>query len=292
LNSNAADSPTTIPNVRYLPLVYFLPQELLIKCPTLSQLPRNLSVLSASNPMLTLIDSDAFLHEIMDAAAALAFRHFGFGGWKEHYTGDFPVWRLSYALPLWVKGIEQVTGWGFSTMLRTPTDTEVPFFAMEYVKEVFSIVVKQVIQEQGWQPMLDIIRQMPCDEDFEKWNTNVRISFMRRWYHTRSKKVNMVSLEATLEDGESPLYYISDPTQDVEGTVIAQDYVDRFMVNLSARDQAILKLRMDGFTLVQIAQQLGYANHSAIIKRMQRIQKRFEKYREEQNKCDESMHGG
>lgn len=25
--------------------------------------------------------------------------HFGFGGWKEHYTGYCPVWQLSYVLP-------------------------------------------------------------------------------------------------------------------------------------------------------------------------------------------------
>lgn len=90
-------------NIRYLPLVYFLPQELIAKCPTLSQLSRNLSVLSvlsASDSLLDLIETDTFLHEIMDATAALAFPHFGFGGWKEHYTGDFPVWRLSYAMPL------------------------------------------------------------------------------------------------------------------------------------------------------------------------------------------------
>ena len=30
---------------------------------------------------------------------------------------------------------------------------------------------------------------MPCDEDFEKWDTNVRKDFLRKWYHTRSKRV-------------------------------------------------------------------------------------------------------
>lgn len=40
------------------------------------------------------------MNEVMDAVASLAFPHFDFGGWKEHYTGWCPVWRLPYALPL------------------------------------------------------------------------------------------------------------------------------------------------------------------------------------------------
>lgn len=88
-------------NIRYLPLVYLIPEDQIVRYPTLNALPRCLSEIAASEPMMDLLDSDAFLKDIMDATAALAFPHFGFGGWKEHYTGYCPVWRLSYALPLW-----------------------------------------------------------------------------------------------------------------------------------------------------------------------------------------------
>jgi len=269
-------------NIRYLPLVYFLPQELITKCPTLNQLPRNLSALSASETMLDLIETDTFLHEIMDATAALAFPHFGFGGWKEHYTGDFPGWRLSYAMPLWLKGIERAIGWGWEALLHFPPGEEIPFFSSEYIATIYERVVKRTIVEQGWQPLLDIVREMPCHEDFEEWNTRVRIDFLRKWYHTRAKNVRVFSLESALEDGEGKLYYIPDETQNVEETVIAQDYSERFFARLSERDQAILQLRLDGFTHVQIAERLGYANHSGVIKRMQAIRKKFEQYQNEQ----------
>lgn len=82
-------------NIRYLPLVYFLPEDLFSQYPTLRRLPRDLSALAASEELISLVDSDQFLKEIMDAAASLAFPHFGFGGWKEHYTGWCPVWRLT-----------------------------------------------------------------------------------------------------------------------------------------------------------------------------------------------------
>ena len=227
-------------NIRYLPLVYFLPQELIAKCPTLSQLSRNLSVLSASDSLLDLIETDTFLHEIMDATAALAFPHFGFGGWKEHYTGDFPVWRLSYAMPLWLKGIERAIGWGWDALLHFPPGEEIPFFSSEYIATIYERVVKRTIVEQGWQPLLDIVREMPCHEDFEEWNTRVRIDFLRKWYHTRAKNVRTFSLESALEDGDGKLYYIPDETQNVEETVIAQDYSERFFARLSERDKAIL----------------------------------------------------
>ena len=123
---------------------------------------------------------------------------------------------------------------------------------------------------------------MPCHEDFEEWNTRVRIDFLRKWYHTRAKNVRTFSLESALEDGDGKLYYIPDETQNVEETVIAQDYSERFFARLSERDQAILQLRLDGFTHVQIAEKLGYANHSGVIKRMQAIRKKFEQYQNEQ----------
>ena len=79
--------------VRYLPLVYMLPHDLLIRCPILRKLPRSMGELNASPEWAEVIQSDTFLNEVMDAVASLAFPHFGFGGWKEHYTGWCPIWR-------------------------------------------------------------------------------------------------------------------------------------------------------------------------------------------------------
>ena len=93
--------------VRYLPLAYMLPYDVISRYPTLSKLPRSMGALNATPGWGKVILSQQFLNEIMDAVASLAFPHFGFGGWKEHYSGYSPVWRLSYALPLWAKGVEK-----------------------------------------------------------------------------------------------------------------------------------------------------------------------------------------
>ena len=100
----------TVPSATY-PWSICSPYDLLVRCPTLRKLPCSMGALNTSE-WGEVIGSAAFYNEIMDAVASLAFPHFGFGGWKEHYTGWCPVWRLSYALPLWAKGVERVRGWG------------------------------------------------------------------------------------------------------------------------------------------------------------------------------------
>lgn len=268
-------------NIRYLPLVYLIPEDQIVRYPTLNALPRCLSEIAASEPMMDLLDSDAFLKDIMDATAALAFPHFGFGGWKEHYTGYCPVWRLSYALPLWASLIDQECGWGLQLLFRMKPGTQIPLPDADQVRELFAHVVKRAITEQGWQPILDIVREMPCDEDFEKWDTNARKDFLRRWYHTRSKKVQTVSLEGMLEnsDDDSPIFHIPDPSQNVEEYVIAKDFVERFLKTLPLKDRQIVELRQDGFTYEEIADKLGYKNHSGVIKRVDAVKKKLQKYR-------------
>ncbi|EFB74336.1 hypothetical protein SUBVAR_07380, partial [Subdoligranulum variabile DSM 15176] len=127
--------------VRYLPLVYMLPYDVISRYPTLSKLPRSMGALNATPGWGKVILSQQFLNEIMDAVASLAFPHFGFGGWKEHYSGYSPVWRLSYALPLWAKGVEKVRGWGVQALFALPPDYEIPFCDPEDVRQVMKQVV-------------------------------------------------------------------------------------------------------------------------------------------------------
>lgn len=268
-------------NLRYLPFVYFLPEDMIAKCPTLRALPRNLGELSKSDRHITAIQSDAFLKEIMDASSALVFPHFGFGGWKEHYTGYFPVWRLSYALPIWTELLESETGWSLQLIFQIPSHESIPFFDTDYIKEIMRRIVKRAITENNWQPILDAVKEMPCHEDFMEWDTNVRKDFLHKWYHTRTK-IKMVSLEACMEDEEHGIHYIEDVSINYRENVRAEDFCQRFKARLSPKDMEILELRVEGYTYEEIADKLGYKNHSGVTKRMQAIKKVFIKYENEQ----------
>jgi RNA polymerase sigma factor (sigma-70 family) len=220
--------------------------------------------------------------EMIDAIASLVFPHLGFRGWLEHYSADSPVWRLAYHSLHWAKGLEDETGWGLQPLFVLPDSTTIPYFSHDYIKDVMSRVVKRVIAEQNWQPVLDIVKKFPCEEDFEKWDTNVRIDFLRSWYHYRSTNVQTVSLETCLEDEEHSIYDIEDESANIEDTIAAEDFYQRFKDRLSQKDMEILQLRVEGYTYEEIGKMLGYKNHSGVIKRMQSITKAFIKYEEEQ----------
>jgi hypothetical protein len=269
-------------NIQYLPLAYFLPVDVIASYLTLSAIPRTLSGLFDSPEQIGSIQDDPFLKEIADAMAGLVFPHFGFRGWIEHYTGYFPVWQLSYALQRWAREIELLTGWGLQELLRVPPHVEIQYLDYDYVKDVMRRVVGKVIAEEGLQPVLDAVREMPCEEDFEPWDTNVRKDFIRRWYHTRSTRVQMVSLEACLEEDGHGVYAIADRSSGgFEERVAERDYFDRFKALLLPKDLKILTMRADGYTYEEVADRLGYKNHSGVIKRMRAIKKLFIKYDKE-----------
>ena len=142
-------------------------------------------------------------------------------------------------------------------------------------------MVEQTIEEQGWGPMLKVVREMPCDEDFEKWDTNVRKDFLRKWYHTRSKKVKTVSLEECMEDENSNIHSLPAPEGDFTVQVEGEDFCQRFKATLSDKDMEILELRVEGYTFEEIASRLGYKTHSAVVKRIEAIKKRFIQYENE-----------
>lgn len=75
------------------------------------------------------------------------------------------------------------------------------------------------------------------------------------------------------------LFHIPDPSQNVEEYVIAKDFVERFLATLTEKDRQIVELRQDGFTYEEIADRLGYKNHSGVIKRVEAVKKKLQKYR-------------
>ena len=266
-------------NLRYLPLVYVLPWEVISKYPVLEKLPRIPGDNFSSGDQLDIVAGDEFQKEIMDAVSDLAFPHFGFRGWKEHYTGFCPVWIFSYSLPIWAQEVEKETGMNLQRLIYHPRNLPFAYPSKEEVDTLFERIVKRVIVEQSWQPVLDVVKEMPCHEDFEQVRSNVRTDFLREWYHTRSKKVQEVSLEQTFGDENyGPMFFIPDASTHVEEHVISKVFLESFLETLSEQDRRLLELRWQGYTWTEIAQRLGYASHSGVLKRVNSILKRYYEY--------------
>ena len=63
---------------------------------------------------------------------------------------------------------------------------------------------------------------------------------------------------------------------DTEEEVVASQHGKAFYNTLSPLDQKIIYLRGRGQTLEQIAKQVGFATHSAVLKRIRKIGKAYE----------------
>jgi hypothetical protein len=70
---------------------------------------------------------------------------------------------------------------------------------------------------------------------------------------------------------------VADASVDVDLEVTAKVQVDDFMATLTKKDKQILEMRMKGRTLEEIAEALGYQNHSGVLKRIRKIGQAYEK---------------
>ena len=265
--------------LRFLPLVYVLPWEVISKYPVLEKLPRIPHQIFTSEVQLKIVLNNECLKEIMDAVSNLAFPHFGFPGFKEQYTGYCPVWIFSNYLPIWAKEVEKEIGLNLQCLFYHSKILPYAYPPAEEVDALFERIVKRVIAEQNLQPVLDVVKEMPCHEDFEPGRSYVRMDFLRKWYHTRSKRVQEISLDQAF-GGEDfgPLFFIPDASTHVEEHVISKVFLEQFMGTLTEQERRLLDLRQQGYTWVEIAPELGYASHSGVLKKVDSIMKRYYKY--------------
>ena len=71
---------------------------------------------------------------------------------------------------------------------------------------------------------------------------------------------------------------IEDESSNFENESTVKVLAEQFMETLSEKDKQILQLRLEGVKLEDIADRLGYANHSGVHKRLRKIGQAFEKF--------------
>lgn len=111
------------------------------------------------------------------------------------------------------------------------------------------------------------VQSTPAAEDFSfKQQNYPRIDFERKWYHTRAK-TTVESIEDL--DQHSVL------SEDVEDVVFSNMRIKNFWNSLNDEDKMILHLTMQGLTQKEIAIKLGFADHSAVSKRIKKLKEKF-----------------
>lgn len=165
------------------------------------------------------------------------------------------------------------------------TDQEIHFAVDAFADEFLARMMNLLLQVQEVPVLLDFMAESPAAEDFDEsiFQNYDKIDFERQWYHLRTKIGNLLSLTPEMME-EIPssttdiatesihLGMIPVETEDELYRQLLQAFIDSLDDDI---DRQIIFLRDQGSTQEEIAAALGYANHSAVAKRMKRLKEKF-----------------
>jgi len=273
-------------NAEFIPAYLFIPEEIIQKCPQeINRLPRQVGDFFRDWSVIEIIESDPFLELIIDAYAYMVWPYMGVGGSMERFSGYEPAWIFAHSPAYWVQGLMDAGVMPTAEELGSLSpETYVGFVSLEAASALFSFIVPLTMEKHDMPEIIEVAQEFRCFEAFDTRHSNQKTDFYRRWYHTRPIHAEL-SLEQLLhpdseedEDGKKRERDLPDPRVDVDEEVAAAVDTDRFLAGLSEKDRAILNLRLSGHTLEEIAAELGYKNHSGVLKRIRKIGKAYEKY--------------
>ena len=275
---------TPLKNGEYLPAYYFIPKEILQQCGAeLNSLPRN-PVAAVNNwDAITLIESDLFLNLIIDAYAFMVWPFMGLGAKREIYSGFEPSWILAHSAGYWVQELtdEKIIPTASEFLKNVQLSEQFGFVFLGEISDILRWLVPQAMARHNMNAAVETAKEFRCFEDFDYRTSRQKTDFYRRWYHTRTEHPQ-ISLESWQEyykeshDGQE--WDVTNYSTDVELNFVDDVQVEQFMSTLSDKDKQILKLRIEGRTLEEIADKLGYQNHSGVLKRIRKIGQLYEKF--------------
>jgi hypothetical protein len=115
--------------------------------------------------------------------------------------------------------------------------------------------------------ILEAVRSHRVADDFSSQWSNAREDFERKLYRKRNKvQVRFVELTDTIP--------IQGPESEILGKLVTSD----FLALLDSQQREIVVLLSSGYRQHEIAERLGYANHSPIAKRLARIRRQAEQF--------------
>ena len=169
------------------------------------------------------------------------------------------------------------------SLANTPKQ-EQPWIGLDEFQNVMLQIGLRGIMENNLLSCIEAVREMRCFEDYDSRNSNAKIDFYRRWYHTRSK-IKSVSLDGLIETEGNASWddsinaqlgnHVSDPSAQYEAAICSKLDVEKFYRSLKPLDHEILELRTLGYTYQEIAEKIKYKTHSGVLKRIRRIAEQY-----------------
>ncbi len=277
-------------NKSWLSLFYALPEEILDKRKEYYEIPRCPYEVLRTDRYDDLVNQDNFLELVWDSYAWAIWNNMkvpkedgsyrSIPGIDRFYSGDFPLWRLSYHCVALMREKFQYTGLGFQELFNIPSGVEVPVIPYHLWWNLVGNTLDLIIKEQNLQPVIDEVWRNRTLEDYSEYYSRVKAAFEAQWYHRRTKVgKNTVSLEKIMEENGNGAHIFEIPDKtNYAANAVNRLFLKQFVSSLSEKDQRILDLKEKGYTDGEIAAQVEYQTHSAVVKRLQKISVLFDQY--------------
>jgi hypothetical protein len=264
----------------YLPLFYMIPDEIAQKR-KLDSFPRDPYYAATTPEWIEMYNSKWFQVMLMDTWGWMMWQSLGIRGGVDNYSTNDPFVRTVFTLPMWAWLLAE-QGINTDMLAGLPMGAEIPLMSME-----LSAHNCGGFAEYFWNhPILKmrevykIVKKHRDHRDYSGMPSHVKIDFQRSYYHTRAEtKV----IPDTDKDGE-PIYAPHYPNEFAE--VETRLWFDGFLSRFNEKDREIARLTEEGYTQKEVAIKLGYANHSAVSKRIKFMYREFQKFRQEEREWD------
>jgi len=162
------------------------------------------------------------------------------------------------------------------------TEAEFALVFDQFADLFLSVMMNKLMQVESVPDILGASKEIGAHEDFATTaNTNFdKVDFNRQWDHTRSRVGEMESLdqiekaEHTASDSATE-FSDEDPQAHLEMVETIKEFYE-FLGDET--DVKIFKLKANGYTQKQIAELLGFKTHSAVGKRLKKIEEKRTAY--------------
>ena len=168
------------------------------------------------------------------------------------------------------------------------TEAEFALVFDQFADLFLSVMMNKLMQVESVPDILGASKEIGAHEDFATTaNTNFdKVDFNRQWDHTRTRVGELESLDQ-MEDIEhnTPELVMEFSDEDPQAHLEMVETIKEFYEFLGDEtDVKIFKLKANGYTQKQIAERLGFKTHSAVGKRLKKIEEKQKEFWIMQNK--------
>ena len=177
---------------------------------------------------------------------------------------------------------------GHNKSVEELTEAEFALVFDQFADLFLSVMMNKLMQVESVPEIMGVSKEIGAHEDFASTaNTNFdKMDFNRQWDHTRTRVGEMESLNQ-MEDLErkTPELVMEFSDEDPQAHLEMVETIKEFYEFLGDEtDVKIFKLKANGYTQKQIAERLGFKTHSAVGKRLKKIEEKQKVFLEMQNK--------